>query len=136
MFRATPTVSNVIDSSAWLEYIADGPNASEFAPVIENVPQLVVPALVITEVLRRLDVQGRRRIVPEVLAHMRRGQVVPLDDTLAVEAVVIGRQHKLALAVSVVYATARVWEATMWTQDEDFRDLPNVEYRRHRKSGR
>jgi predicted nucleic acid-binding protein len=129
-------VSNVVDSSAWLEYLADGPNAPAFAAAVENLTQLVVPTLVITEVLRRLDVQGRRRIVPEVLAHMRQGRVVPLDEGLAVEAAIVGRRHKLALADSIVYATARAWEATTWTQDEDFRDLPGVEYRPHRKARR
>lgn len=58
--------ANVIDSSAWLEYLANGPNASEFAPAIEAVDRLVVPALVIVEVLRRLDALGRRQVVTEV----------------------------------------------------------------------
>lgn len=129
-------MSNVIDSSAWLEYLANGPNAGAFAPVIEDVAQLVVPTLVITEVLRRLDAQDKRRIIPEVLAHMRLGQVVALDDQLAVEAAVVGRQHKLALADSVVFATARAWDATTWTQDEDFRGLPMVQYRAHRKANK
>jgi hypothetical protein len=35
---------NVVDSSAWLEYFADGPNADHFAPAIEAIDALVVPA--------------------------------------------------------------------------------------------
>ena len=123
---------NVIDSSAWLEYLANGPNAAEFAPGIETVDRLVVPALVITEVLRRLDAQDRRGVIPEVLAHMRQGQVVVFDDQLAVDAAVLGRRHGLALADSIVYATALAVEGTLWTQDSDFRELPGVEYRAHR----
>jgi len=127
----TRSTANVIDSSAWLEYLANGPNADEFAPAIEAVERLVVPALVITEVLRRLDVLGRGDVVPEVLAHMRQGQIVVFDDQLAVDAAVVGRQHRLALADSVVYATALAVSGTVWTQDEDFQSLPQVEYRAH-----
>ena len=64
---------------------------------------------------------------------MRQGQVVPFDDQLAVDAAVLGRQHRLALADSVILATARALGATLWTQDEDFRGLTKVEYRAHRK---
>jgi toxin FitB len=132
----TNPAGNVIDSSAWLEYLANGPNASEFAPAIEAVEHLVVPPLVITEVLRRLDALGRRDVVPEVLAHMRQGQIVVFDDQLAVDAAVVGRRHGLALADSVVYATALAVEGVVWTQDEDFQSLPQVEYRAHVKRKR
>lgn len=77
------TASNVIDSSAWLEYLADEPNADEFAAVIEQVGALVVPTLVMTEVARRLDAQGKRRLIPQVIGHMRQGRVVALDEHLA-----------------------------------------------------
>ncbi len=128
--RARPA-ANVIDSSAWLEYLANGPNAGEFAPAIEGVDRLVVPTLVITEVLRRLDALGRGHVVPEVLAHMRQGQIVVFDDQLAVDAAVVGRRHGLALADSVVYATALAVEGVVWTQEEDFESLAQVEYRAH-----
>lgn len=59
-----------------------------------------------------------------------------LDEHLAVEAAGLGRHHKLALADSIVFATARLWDATTWTQDEDFRGLPKVEYRPHRKASK
>jgi len=128
--------ANVVDSSAWLEYLANGPNASEFASAIETIDRLVVPALVITEVLRRLDVQGRRDVIPEVLAHMRQGQIVVFDDQLAVDAAVLGRRHGLALADSVVYATALAIEGVVWTQDEDLQTLAHVEYRAHAQKKR
>ncbi|MEO5799947.1 MAG: type II toxin-antitoxin system VapC family toxin [Gemmatimonadales bacterium] len=128
----TPTVSNVIDSSAWLEYLADGPNAADFAPAIEAVHRLIVPTLVITEVLRRLEVQGQRAIVPEVLAQMRQGSLIDLDDQIAIDAATLGRLHSLALADSIVYATTQAVGGVLWTQDADFKALPQVEYRAHR----
>ena len=128
--------ANEVDSSAWLEYLANGPNASEFAPAIEALDRLMIPTLVITEVLRRLDIQGRRDVVPEVLAHMRQGQIIVFDDQLAVDAAVVGRRHGLALADSIVYATALAVEGVVWTQDEDFRSLAHVEYRAHTQKKR
>ena len=127
-----PIVSNVVDSSAWLEYLADGPNAGEFAAAIETVRTLVVPTIVISEVVRRLDAQGRRAIIPDVLAQMRQATIVPLDDQLAVDAATLGRRQGLALADSVVYATTQAVGGTLWTQDEDFKALPKVEFRAHR----
>ena len=129
-----PTAPNVVDSSAWLEFLADGPNAEDFAPAIEAVGALVVPALVITEVARCLDAQGKRRLIPQIIGHMRQGRVVPLDEHLALEAAIVGRQHGLALADGIVYATALQVHGVVWTQDADFRALPGVEYRAHRKA--
>ncbi len=128
-----PTVSNVVDSSAWLEYLADGPNAGEFAAAIETVRTLVVPTIVISEVVRRLDAQGRRAIIPDVLAQMRQATIVPLDDQLAIDAATLGRRQGLALADSIVYATTQAVGGTLWTQDEDFKALPKVEFRAHKR---
>ena len=45
---------NVVDSSGWLEFFADGPSADFFAPPIENVPELVVPSISLYEVFKRV----------------------------------------------------------------------------------
>ena len=128
-----PIVSNVVDSSAWLEYLADGANAGEFAAAIETVRALVVPTIVISEIVRRLDAQGRRAIIPDVLAQMRQATIVPLDDQLAIDAATLGRRQGLALADSIVYATTQAVGGTLWTQDEDFKALPKVEFRAHKR---
>ena len=66
---------NVVDSSGWLEYFADGPNAAYFAPAVENTATLVVPV------------------------------------------------------ISLILATAQAHDATLWTQDNDFKDVPEARYR-------
>ena len=38
---------NVVDSSGWLEYFADGPNAKFFAPAVETPRDLIVPTLLL-----------------------------------------------------------------------------------------
>ena len=44
---------NLIDSSVWLEYFAEGPQVGQFAAVIEGVDELLVPTIVLVEVTRR-----------------------------------------------------------------------------------
>ena len=124
---------NVVDSSAWLEYFADGPNAAFFAAAIEDKARLVVPAIVIYEVFKRLlQLQRSETEALMAVAVLQGGRVVDLDTPLALAAARLGADLKLPLADSVVLATARRAEATLWTQDSDFEGLKNVRYRAHR----
>jgi len=54
--------------------------------------------------------------------------VVDLDASIALSAAVLGARHRLPLADSVVYATARQASALVWTQDAHFDGLPDVRY--------
>ena len=45
---------NVVDSSAWLEYLVDSERASLFAEPIERTRQLIVPVLVIYELFKKV----------------------------------------------------------------------------------
>lgn len=124
---------NVVDSSAWLEYFADGPNAEEFAQVIEDPGALLVPSTTLFEVFKRVRVQRDSEIALHAVSQMRRGRVIDLDADLAVAAADLSADLKLPLADSVILATARAFNATLWTQDSDFDGLENVEYRVHRQ---
>ena len=121
---------NVVDSSAWLEYFANGPNASYFAPAVEDVGELLVPSLTISEVFRRVFQQAGESQALNAVAAMQQGRVVDLDERIALSAARVSLECKLPLADSVVLATARAFSATVWTQDEDFKGLPDVRYRR------
>ena len=123
---------NVVDSSAWLEYFANGPNAGYFAPAIEAVGELLVPSICLLEVFKRVVQQRDESAALQAVAQMQQGQVVDLDATLALTAAHLGVDVKLPLADSVVLATARQRDATLWTQDADFEDLPGVRYRAKR----
>jgi predicted nucleic acid-binding protein len=72
--------------------------------------------------------QSNEHIAMLVVAQMKRGRVIDLDELLAVEAARYGLELKLPLADSIIYATARKFEALLWTRDADFKDLPGVEY--------
>ncbi|NJD67413.1 MAG: VapC toxin family PIN domain ribonuclease [Candidatus Methylomirabilota bacterium] len=120
---------NVVDSSAWLEYFANGPNASVFAKPIEDAQWLVVPTLAIVEVLKRVLQQRTEGDALQVVAVMRQGIVIDLDTSIALRAAKLSVDHRLPMADSVILATARAYDATLWTQDADFKDLPGVQYR-------
>jgi toxin FitB len=124
---------NVVDSSAWLEYFADGPNAGFFAPAIEETEDLIVPSIVLLEVFKRFLQQRSESEGLQAAAIMRQGKTVDLDSALALSAAKIGVTNKLPLADSVILATARRFDATVWTQDEDFEGLLGVKYRPKKK---
>ena len=121
---------NLVDSSAWLEYFADGPNADFFAPAIEAVDQLIVPAICIYEVFKTILRQRGEDDALQAAAQLRAGQIVSLDETLAIAAACLVHQTKLALADSVILATARQFDATLWTQDAHFKSMEGVRFRR------
>lgn len=123
---------NVVDSSAWLEYFADGPNAKHFAAVIEKPGELLVPSITLLEVFKRIVQQRDESAALQYVAVMRQSAVVDLDASIALRAAALGLRHKLPLADSVVYATAQAAGAWMWTQDADFEGLAGVKFwRKH-----
>ena len=125
---------NVVDSSAWLEYVDGGPNAQQFEAAILAVERLVVPTICLLEVFKRMLREKGEDAALDVIGQMRQGLVVDLDADLALEAARIGIELKLPLADSAILATANLHGATVWTQDEHFRGMDGVRYlpKRHR----
>jgi len=119
---------NVVDSCGWLEYIAAGPNAAAFAAPIEDTKNLIVPTVCIFEVVRRLIQQNRDEIVQFAIAGMRLGKVVELDAEIAADAARPSCRLGLSLADSIIYATARMNGATLWTQDVHFKGVEGVRF--------
>ena len=119
---------NVVDSSGWLEYFADGENAEFFANAIENIEDLVVPVISIYEVFKRVHQQRGEGDALQSVAMMEQGKVVELDTTLALSAAKISLDLKIPMADSIILATARLYDATLWTQDVDFKGIVGVEY--------
>ena len=119
---------NVVDSSAWLEYFADGPNAVVFAKPIEATRSLLVPSLSLFEVFKRISQQRNEDEALRAVAVMEQGKVVDLDRATALEAARLSLLHHIAMADSVMLATAQRSRATLWTQDADFENLPGTRY--------
>lgn len=120
---------NVVDSSAWLEYFADGPNAAYFAKPIEEIELLMVPVITLYEVFKRSLQQAGEEHALRAIAAMKLGRTVDIDTVVALSAAKLSVDAKLPMADSLILATARRYEATLWTQDEDFKGLPGVNYR-------
>lgn len=119
---------NVVDSSGWLEYFADGTNARHFAKPIELVRDLLVPSLSIAEVFKRVLTQRGEDSALQVVAAMQQGKIVELDVPIAIMAAKLGAELRLPLADSIMLASARAHHAVLWTQDSDFKDVENVKY--------
>lgn len=121
---------NVVDSSAWLEYFGDGPNAREFAAAIESNGDLVVPSLTIFEVFKRTHQISDETTALDAVALMMQGRVVDLTSALALAAATLSLESGLAMADAIILATARAEDAVLWTQDAHFDGLDGVEFRR------
>jgi predicted nucleic acid-binding protein len=119
---------NVVDSSGWLEYVGNGKNSDYFAEPIEDLENLIVPAISILEVFKWVLRERGEADALQAAALMQQGKVVELDTAIATLAAKLSLAHKLPLADSVMFATAQVFGATLWTQDADFAGLPNVRY--------
>ena len=119
---------SVVDSSAWLEYVADGSNAKQFAKPIQNAPNLIVPSITLLEVFKRILQQRDENSALKVIAVMRQGRVVELDSELALSAAKLGADLQLPLADSIILATVRRHGAVLWTQDSDFEGFDKVRF--------
>jgi toxin FitB len=114
----------VLDSSCWLEFFADTARADLYAEVLVHPEHLVVPVVTVYEVAKKLAREAGDEVAAAALSLMQRGQVVPVDVPLALTATVNG----LPLADSLIYATARLHGAELWTQDAHFEGLPGVRF--------
>jgi predicted nucleic acid-binding protein len=119
---------NVVDSSGWLEYFADGPNADFFAAAVESLSELVVPSVSIYEVFKRVLQQRDESDALQAVAVMQQGLVVDLDAAIALSAAKMSVELGLPMADSLVLATARAHDAVLWTQDAGFEGIDNVQY--------
>jgi predicted nucleic acid-binding protein len=124
---------NLVDSSCWLEYFAGSEVGDAVASAVENLQDLIVPSITIFEVFKKilLEVDEDRALL--AAAHMKQGRVVDLDADLSIYAAKVGREFQLALADSIIYATALKYGCVVWSQDKHFQELPHVKYFPKRK---
>lgn len=121
-------MTNLVDSSGWLEYLIKGSNGPIFLPIIQKTQELIVPTIVIYEVFKRVRLEFGMESALDITGVMSRGQEVGLDREIAIGAAEISLDLKLAMADSIILATARAYDAILWTQDAHFRGLENVEF--------
>jgi predicted nucleic acid-binding protein len=119
---------NIVDSSGWLAYFADEANAQYFLPPLSDTPSLVVPTITIYEVFKVVLREAGENEALQAAVAMRKGTVVDLTSSLAIEASKISLAHGIPMADSIILATAKEFDATVWTQDSDFKAMKRVKY--------
>ena len=117
-----------VDSSGWIEFFLGSTAGRTFKPVIEQTAKLVVPAVSILEVHRFLSRTSTAAVREKAIDLMCRSTVIELTTARAIAASDIAQKHRLAMADAVIYSIAREFNATFWTQDVDYQDLPGVCY--------
>jgi toxin FitB len=119
---------NIVDSSAWLEYFANTKNAKHFAIAIEKSKKLIVPTVILYEVFKKVLKEKDEHVALTIAAHMKRGKVVSLNLEISLRAAKISALRKIPMVDSIILATAEKYDATVWTQDSDFRPFSNAKY--------
>ena len=119
---------NIIDSSGWLEYFSDGPNAKHYLPPLNDTSSLIVPVITIYEVFKVVLRESAENEALQAIAAMQKGKIIDLDAKLAMDASKLSLQYNLPITDSIILATARAYDCTIWTQDSDFQDLEGVNY--------
>lgn len=119
-------MKRVVDTSAWIEWLTDSPLRAKLMREIPDRLQCVVPTMVQLELAKWLARESGEDQVDQVIAYTQKCLVAPLDTGIALRAVELHRQFKLATADAVVYATAQEWGAELLTCDAHFEGLPSV----------
>ena len=119
---------NIVDSSGWLAYFADEPNAKHFLIPLNDFGALVVPTVTIYEVIKVILRESCENDALQAFTAMQKGTVVDLNASLAIAASKLSLEHNLPMADSIILATAREFNAILWTQDSDFKNISNVKY--------
>ncbi|MBI5507419.1 MAG: type II toxin-antitoxin system VapC family toxin [Deltaproteobacteria bacterium] len=118
----------LVDSSGWLEFFADGPLAAEYGRYLATSSNVVTPTVVLHEVYKVIKRERGEEDALIAAAQMSQTRLVALDDSIALTAADLGLEHKLAMADSIVYATAQSLGAELVTSDADFSGLSGVTY--------
>ena len=119
---------NIVDSSGWLAYFADEPNAKHFLAPLSDSALLIVPTVTIYEVFKVVVREVSENEALQVVVAMQKGRVVDLSATLAIAASRLSLEYQLPMADSIILATAQEFKAIIWTQDSDFKNISKVKY--------
>ncbi len=116
----------LVDTSAWVEWLIASPTGKAVASAIPAREDWLVPTIVQLELAKWLTREVGEDKADQVVAFTQMCHVAPLDTKIALAAAELCRQHKLATADAIVYATAREFGAELLTCDVDFKGLPGV----------
>lgn len=116
----------VVDTSAWIEWLVGSAVGRRLAKEIPEKSLCIVPTIVQLELSKWLWRELGEAQADQVIAYTLKCRVEPLDTATSLLAADLHRQHKLATADAIVYATAVKHGAELLTCDAHFKDLPGV----------
>ncbi len=119
---------NLVDSSGLLEYFAGGTNADFFEEAILNTSELLVSTINIYEVYKKILTENNETSAMEAVSYMNQGNVVNVDLSISLQAAELSSRLKLPMADSLIYVSAVLNDAIIFTQDADMKELPGVKY--------
>ncbi len=119
---------NIVDSSGWLEFFADGPNAENFSKPLSDTEILIVPSISVFEVFKVVLRERDEDSALVAVSLMQQGKIVDLSFELSIQAAKMSHDFKIPMADSIILTTAYACDATVWTQDSDFMEFQNVKY--------
>jgi predicted nucleic acid-binding protein len=122
------TAWRVVDTSVWIEWLTGSPLGKKLGKQFPDKPQCIVPTIVQLELSKWLNRELGEDQADRVIAYTQKCVVIPLDTSIALLAAELHRDHKLATADAIVYATARHQHAELLTCDAHFKGLPDVAF--------
>jgi predicted nucleic acid-binding protein len=118
--------ARVVDTSAWIEWLTGSALGKRLGREWPEKSRSIVPTIVQLELSKWLVREVGEEKADQVIAYTQKCLVVPLDTAIALMAADLHREHKLATADAIVYATARHQKAELLTCDAHFEGLPEV----------
>jgi predicted nucleic acid-binding protein len=118
----------IIDTSGWLEYFTGGLNSDFFSTAIKKDANIIIPTIILYELWKKISREKGEDKAIELVAQLKRYEIVPLDENLSISAAKISNKYGIPMADSIIYATLKKYNATLWTQDSDFKDFENIKY--------
>ncbi|MBN4053031.1 type II toxin-antitoxin system VapC family toxin [Gammaproteobacteria bacterium AH-315-K14] len=118
----------LVDTCGWIEWLTDGCLAEKFHPYLEDVETLLIPSSLQFELYKWAKREKGETQALEAVALTERGEVIPLNTSLALQAADLALEHRLSFADAIIYATARQADVPLVTSDNHFEGLPEVTY--------
>ncbi len=126
--KASQTL-HVVDSCGWLAFFGGEPNAAFFEVALVDPECLIVPALTLYEVGKRILQDRGEPAALEALVVMQKGRVVQLDPAGLYAAAKTALQFQLSMGDAIIWQTAHLHQALLYTQDAGLSQMPGVMFK-------
>jgi len=121
-------MKKLVDTCGWIEWLSNGKLISHFEPYLVDTKNLLIPTLIQFELYKWICRERNIATALEIIGATESATVISLDTNLALFAADLSKEHGLAMADAIIYATSQKNEALLITSDKHFKNLPQVKY--------